>query len=189
MKIYKVYLLKARHSKEIVYVGLTKQTLYKRFIQHVSHRKFLPKDYFIELVKDELTIDQAVTLEELLIEQYKTRITGWNKSPKSINGYSNTHSEEQKAKWSIERKGRKLTDEHRAKLNRKGKQNSETHNKSIGEANSKPIICLTNGKVYPSAQKAAKDLKLNYSKISAVCRGKRPHTHGYIFKFLPVNSL
>lgn len=183
MKIYKVYILKNRTDETIVYVGLTKQTLYKRFIQHVSKRKFLPKDYKIELVKDELTIEQAVILEELLIEQYNTRISGWNISPKSINGYSNAHSEEQKAKWSKERKGRKLSPEHRAKLNRSGLKNSEYHNKQISEINSKKIICLNTGKIYNSLTLAAKDLDLKVTKISAVCRGKRPHTKGYKFKF------
>lgn len=189
MKNYKVYLLKARHSLNIVYVGLTSQTLYKRFIQHVSKRKFSPQEYFIEMVEENLTLDQAVVLEELLIEQYQTRYNGWNKSPKSINGYSNAHSEEQKAIWSKERKGRKLTPEHRAKLNRTGKKNSEYHNRMISEKASKPVICLNNGKSYPSAQKAAKELNVCYKKISLVCKGLRPHTKGYIFKFLPINSL
>lgn len=189
MKNYKVYLLKNRQTDDIVYVGLTKQTLYKRFIQHVSKRKFSPKDFKIELVEDSLTLDQAIALEELLIEQYQTRITGWNKSPKSINGYSNAHSEEQKAKWSAERKGRKLTPEHRAKLNRSGRTNSPEHNQMIGETNGKRVICLNDGKVYNSASDAARKLNLHNSKVSAVCRGERPHTQGYIFKFLPINSL
>lgn len=189
MKNYKVYIIKRRHTEEIVYVGLTKQTLYKRFIQHVSKRKIDPKDFFIELVKDELTQDQAVTLEELLIIQYQTRATGWNVSPRSINGYSNAHSDEQKAKWSKERKGRKLSPEHRAKLNRTGRKNSEYHNRQIGDSNSKQVICLTNGKTYSSASNAARELNLHNSKVTAVCRGERPHTQGYIFKFLPINSI
>jgi hypothetical protein len=141
------------------------------------------------MVEEDLTLQQAIVLEELLIEQYQTRVTGWNISPKSINGYSNAHSEEQKAKWRIERKGTRPTSEHLKKLNRTGLKNSPSHNEKIGAANSRPIICLNNGKVYPSARKAAKELDLSYSKICLVCQGKRPHTKGYIFKFSPINSL
>ena len=170
---------------EIFYAGLTRQTLKARFNQHRSKRNISNSEYYIELVLDNLTIDQAVLLEEMLIEQHNLRNKGWNKSPKSINGYSNQHSEEQKAKWSKERKGIKVSSEH-AKKNRVARlnvKNSPDHNKKISEGNAKPVICLTNGKTYKSARKAAKELNVSYCKISEVCKGKRPHTKGLVFKF------
>lgn len=185
MKIYKVYLIKERNSDKIIYVGLTKQTLHKRFIQHVARKKVSHGTHYITLVQEELTLEQAIALEEMLINQYETRKEGLNISPKSINGYSNSHSEEQKRKWSKERKGVKVSEEHAEKnrVARLGKSNLDSHNKAISEAKSRRIICLNNGKVYESARKAAKELGLQYSKISLVCNGKRKHTKGYIFKF------
>lgn len=179
MKTYKVYLIKTRPENTIVYVGMTSQTLHKRFSQHVFRKKLDPKFYYIHPVSEDLTIQEAVTLEELLITQYKTRENGLNVSPASINGYSNLHSLEQKKKWSEERKGKPF----------KGRQNrttsnSEDHNRKISESNSRPIICLNDGRTYKSLRQACTKLGLSESKVSLVCQGKRPHTKGYKFKYL-----
>lgn len=179
MKNYKVYALKERKSAIIVYIGLTGRSLNKRFNDHVHNKKFKPEDYYIELIQDDLTIEQATTLERLLIEQYDLLNTGWNKSPGSINGSSNQHSDAQKQKWSEERKGK----EFKGRQNRTSK-NTETHNKKISDVNSKKIICLNNGKVYDSQRKAAKELGLSEAKVSYVLNKKRPHTKGYIFSYL-----
>jgi predicted GIY-YIG superfamily endonuclease len=180
MKTYKVYLIKRRCDNFIMYVGLTSQLLAKRFQQHVDRKKFVKKDYFMEIVQEDITLQEAVTLEELLIEQYTTRKTGWNVSPKSINGYSNLHSEEQKAKWSMERKGKPFPKNDY----RRTTPNTPEHNKKISEANSRPVICLNDGKTYRSMRQACVALCLQESKVSLVCNGKRPHTRGYKFKFL-----
>jgi len=185
-KIYKVYLIKDRHTDDIVYVGLTKSTLHKRFLGHVSRKPEIGHaQHRIELVEDELTLEQAVVLEEMLIEQYRTRDKGLNISPKSLNGYSNAHSEDQKKRWSNERRGIKVSKEHATKnrVARLGAKNTPEHNAKIRLATSKPVICMNSGKVYESAREAAKDLGVQYSKVSLVCNGKRPHTKGYVFKF------
>jgi hypothetical protein len=184
LKNYKVYLIKNKESEKIVYVGLTSQALSMRFSQHVSSKKLNKNHYKIELVQDYLTLDEAVILEELLIIQYNTRIDGFNISPKSINSYSNEHSEEQKLKWSEERKGKKVSEEHAAKnrIARLGHKNSKEHQDKI--IRPKPVMCLETGKVYKSAREAAKALNLCYSKISLVCTGKRKSTGGLHFKFV-----
>jgi len=183
---YKVYVLKSNKDNKIVYVGLTRNSLMRRFNDHVLRRKFNRYEYRIELVTDNLDINQAVELEKLLIKQYNTIENGWNKSPGSINGYSNFHSEEQKKKWSLERKGVPVSPEH-AEKNRKariGMKNSENWHKRHAESHSKPVMCLENGITYSSARQAAKELNLQYSKISLVCNGKRKHTGGFHFVFV-----
>jgi predicted GIY-YIG superfamily endonuclease len=182
LKNYKVYLIK--NIDKIVYVGLTGQPLSRRFSQHVGKRKLDRTQYKIELVQEYLTLTEAVLLEELLINQYNTRIDGFNVSPKSINGYSNLHSEEMKKKWSEERKGKKVSEEHAAKnrIARLGQKNSPEHQAKI--IRPKPVMCLETGTIYNSARKAADDLKLHYSKISNVCTGKRNSTGGLHFKFV-----
>lgn len=179
MKTYKVYLIKDRKTDIAVYVGMTSQTLHKRFMQHVFRKKIDPKDYFIHPVTEELTLHEAVVLEEFLIIQYKTRINGWNVAVASTNGYSNFHSEAQKNKWSLERKGKPF----KGRQNRTS-PNTPEHTRKIVQAISKPIICLNDGRTYLSMRQACKALGLTEGKVSLVCNGKRPHTKGYKFKFL-----
>lgn len=181
MKTYTVYLIKRKIDDFTVYVGLTSQSLYKRFNQHRDRKKFVKKDFYITPVQENLTLEESVVLEEMLIIQYKTRFCGWNVSPKSINGYSNLHSEEQKRKWSIERKGVPVKNNG---YTRKGEKNTPEQNRKISEANSKSIICLNTGTTYKSIRQACASLGLQESKVSSVCSGKRPHTKGYKFKFL-----
>lgn len=184
--IFKVYLIREKSTRAIKYAGLTRQTLEKRFRQHYDRRKFRFQDYFIELVQDNLTIDQAVTLEKMLIAQYDLIKTGWNESPGSINGHSNYHSEEQKQKWSEERKGRKLRPEHAYKFGhgRVGKKNTPEHLAAILQGTQKAVICLETGKVFPSARRAAEEMGLHFAKISLVCNGKRRTTGGFHFRFV-----
>jgi len=182
-KIYKVYFLKNK-AREIIYCGLTRCSLVKRLVNH-KWRKKLDKDVVIELVQDNLSLEEAVILERKLIEQYDLIHKGLNISPGSINGYSNTHSEEYKRKMSLERKGKPVTPEH-AEKNRKarlGLKNSDYHKQMVSEKVSKAVICLETGVVYKNARVAAKELNLQYSKISLVCNGKRGTTGGLHFEF------
>jgi hypothetical protein len=183
---YKIYVLKCNKTDKIMYVGLTRMMLVKRYDSHVSRFKFNRCDYRIELVTDNLTLLEAAELEKLLIKQYDTIQNGWNKSPGSINGYSNYHSEEQKQKWREERKGKPVNPEH-AEKNRKarlGKTNGENWKKAQFESHAKAVMCLETGKIYASARQAAKELNLQYSKISLVCNGKRTTTGGLHFIFV-----
>jgi hypothetical protein len=184
MKKYKVYLLRDK-NRNIVYCGLTGRTLQERFDAHVAQKTLQRSHFTIELVVDGLTITEAASLERKLIEQYDLLNVGFNKSPGSINGFSNSHSDEQKKKWSKERKGKPVSPEH-AEKNRKarlGKKNSANWHKRQFESHAKPVICLDTGVVYPSGRHAAKALNLNYSKISLVCNGFRTTTGGKRFAF------
>jgi len=184
MKNYKVYLIRDK-QKNIVYAGLTKNTLKIRFDCHVRRRKLNRKEYSIELVQDYLSLQEAVILEEMMIQQYDLLNKGWNKSPKSINGYSNSHSEEQKKKWSLERKGKPVSSEHAAKnrVARLGQTNGEHWKHVIAQVKSKPVMCVETGIIYKSARQAAKELNLHYPRISEVCTGKRKTTGGLHFIF------
>lgn len=48
----------------------------------------------------------------------------------------------------------------------------------------KKIICLNNSKKYYSIREAARNLNLDNSSISKVCKGKIKQTKGYKFKYL-----
>jgi len=184
MKNYKVYFLRNK-KRDIVYCGLTGGTLKRRYDEHISTRKLDRNEYSIELVQEYLTLQEAAILERMLIAQHHLLNVGLNKSPGSINGCSQNHSEAQKKKWSEERKGKPVSEEHAAK-NRKarlGHKNGENWKKAQFESHAKAVICLETGKIYPSARHAAKELNLQYSKISLVCNGIRSTTGGLHFKF------
>lgn len=184
MKNYKVYLIKDR-SNNIVYCGLTGSELQVRFYGHVNRLGITRESHTIELVQEWLTLPEAAILEKMLIKQYDLLNVGLNKSPGSINGYSNNHSKEQKLKWVQERKNKPISKEHAAKnkIARLGKTNSEKHKQKVSEVKSKPVICLETGQVYKSARVAAKELNLQYSKISLVCNGIRSSTGNLHFQF------
>jgi hypothetical protein len=183
MKNYKVYLIRNK-NRDIVYCGLTGKSLEERLKEH-RYTKKLDKTYVIELVVDYLTLEEAALLERKLIAQYELTKKGLNKSPGSINGSSQMHSEEQKRKWSLERKNKPVSPEHAAKnrVARLGMKNSENWKQKHFESHAKPVICLETGKIYPSARHAAKELNLQYSKISLVCNGKRKSTGNLHFEF------
>lgn len=71
--------------------------------------------------------------------------------------------------------GKKISEETRKKMS------LAQRNKTL---QSKPVICLNNNTIYPSAAEASRVLNLQKSKISNVCNGKRKSTGGYIFKFV-----
>lgn len=53
-------------------------------------------------------------------------------------------------------------------------------------SNLKKVLCFKDGQLineYDSCRQAARDLALDSSAISKVCRGIYSHTHGYIFKY------
>ena len=51
-------------------------------------------------------------------------------------------------------------------------------------ATSKEVICVTTGQKYGSLLDAAKELNLIFQNISKVCKGKRHHTGGLVFKYV-----
>ena len=49
---------------------------------------------------------------------------------------------------------------------------------------SKPVICMTNAQIFPSARCASIKLKVLKKGVLDVCHGRIPNTRGYEFKFL-----
>lgn len=51
------------------------------------------------------------------------------------------------------------------------------------------IICLNNGVIYESQHEAARKLNISLGHINNVLKGKRNHTHGYIFRYYSAQDL
>jgi hypothetical protein len=151
---YKVYLVRLKESSNIIYVGCTSQNLFKRLRDHLGEKKFERGSVYMELVHENLTEGQGLSLEAMLIDQYKP----------SHNVYNGYRIHTKKAYKTVDGDSKWL--------------------KSIKQSNSTPVICLNTGKSYDSIRHAAKDLCLSEPKVSLVCQGKRPHTKGYIFSYL-----
>ena len=83
-------------------------------------------------------------------------------------------------KVSEKMKGKIFSDEHRQHLSqaKKGKYMGAENHGSI------PIYCFEIDKVFVGVKETARQLKLDPSSISKVCRGKLKHYKGYTFKYV-----
>lgn len=162
------------------------------------------------IIADNLSKEQACQLEIDLIKRYQTqnRNFGYNILPggnvtvipedvkvkisKSMMGNQNSlgHpcSEEKKLKISKAQKGKSLSEQHKANL-RKPKSVSypcseEKRQKIIdAKKDKKPVYCTETDVVYPSVHECARQLGLQATLISKVCKGKAHTTGGYHFKY------
>lgn len=166
------------------YVGQTTLSLQDRIYNYKKEVKWKPDsrpiikainkygfdNFKFEIIKDNIKTKAELDYwEKFYISKYKTLC--------SYNGYNielggngpGKHSEETKRKIAEAQKGKK-----NHQFGKVGKLN----------VTSKPIIELTTGKRYESANLAAKELNLNFSHVCAVARGTRGSTGGYVFRYL-----
>jgi len=161
--MYYIYQHRAADTGNIFYVGKGKD---KRFCDknkrgrywkyYVSKHGFIP-----EIVKDGMDEELAFLTEMECIDVYRKRginLINLTDGGEGCSGYSMSHTEEQKAKWSAKRKGTpsprkgvKLTDETKLKIKlaRLGKSLNESHKKAIsnGLLGNKHTAKLTNDEV------------------------------------------
>jgi len=102
--------------------------------------------------------------------------------------FGKTHTEQQKQKWSKERKGPKhpMFGVKRPDLsirNSKREWTEESRNK-MSIKKSKPVKCLETQEVYPSVAAAAKALKMDPKLVSLVARQLKHKTKGKTFVFI-----
>lgn len=163
------------------------------------------------ILYENLTEKEACDIEQMLIKEYHTqdREYGYNileggqasQLPKEVrekmskammgnqNGLGHPCTEEKKQKISIAQKGRKLTEEHKAKLSEAAKKRhvpcSEEKKKILSQnyPNKRMVYCDETDIVYFSVHECARQLNLNPSLVSKVCRGKLHTTGGYHLRY------
>lgn len=92
-------------------------------------------------------------------------------------------------KISASQKGRKLTEEHKAKLSlaKKGKSHAsssaETKQKISDSHTKNPVYCPETGIVYPSIQECSRQTNVEATHICAVCKGRHKTAHGLHFSY------
>jgi len=143
--MYYIYQHRTADTNEIFYVGKGKD---KRFCDKNKRGRYwkfyVAKHGFVpEIIKDGLDEELAFLAEMECIDVYKKRgikLINLTDGGEGCSGYSMRHSEEQKAKWSIDRKGTpsprkgvKLLDSTKQKisLSRAGKSLSDSHKQAI----------------------------------------------------------
>ena len=145
--MYYIYQHRSADTNEIFYVGKGKD---KRFCDKNKRgrywKHYVAKHGFVpEIIKDGLDEELAFLAEMECIDVYKRRgikLINLTDGGEGCSGYSMRHTEEQKAKWSIDRKGTpsprkgvKLLDSTKEKIRiaRTGKSLSESHKKAISD--------------------------------------------------------
>ena len=171
-------------------------------------------NFVTEIVKDNLSREEAAILEKKLIKELKTqdREFGYNLDE---GGFAPINSEETKHRKSQAKMGHPVSKETREKLRIKNtgwKPTSEMIEKSAAAHRGKPrgaaywarmheiwkgrgrpegagapprpVRCIETNKEYPSISEASRQTGAQLSKICAVCNGYRKTTNGYHWEFV-----
>lgn len=197
MRIYRITNLITGLS----YIGQTTVSIEERWKRHCkdpacirlynSIQKYGPHKFKIEVIEE---LSNQATLDErevFWIEKLNTLSpNGYNLR---LGGRTGRHSLETRQRMSKVRLGWTPSEQTRKKMSEgklgkpssfKGRTHSDEAKRENGRKHSKQLICLTNGKFYPSAKAAAEDLNLNVNSVSSVASGSRNSVFGYTFKYL-----
>lgn len=104
-------------------------------------------------------------------------------SVKENNPMKNGHTEESKQKISMAVRGENnpfYGKEHSDEF----KQRLSEERRGAGNPNAVKVLCLNNNVYYDTITQAGKELGIDGSAISKICRGKIKHTKGYKFKYV-----
>lgn len=154
-----------------IYIGQTKQSLIRRWKQHVNNKDNAPfhnaiRKYGAENFTVE-QIDVACSSEELNLKEIR-----WISYYNSIfpYGYNMTTGGQE---------GKSLCNEARKKCGNsfRGKFGSK-HNRSLS------IICIETGVIYGSINEAERTLGIDHRNIARVLKGKRKTCGGYHWKYI-----
>ena len=184
MLIYKI----TNQINNKIYIGQTIRTIQERMYSYhqeclyakisrpiiAAMRLYGIENFTFEVLEDGINSKEELDKKEIYYIQFYSSLTSQNGYNVELGGNSvGKHSEETKRKISEAQTGEK---NHRF-----GKTGKE-------DAMSKPIIELTTGKTFESANLAAKFFDLCFSHVCAVARGERGSTGGKIFRYLDENN-
>lgn len=199
-KIWKVYI----HTNLINmkrYIGITSKKPEHRWMggrgyKDNPHFNFAIEKYGWdsfkhEVVFDNLSREEAIAMEKLLIATFRTQNKnyGYNMTSGGDGTPGYIPSAETRAKLSEVRRKENLSEEtlRRRSEGLRGRKFTDEHKRKIGDGNSKAINMLTKSGEYIRTFRAAKDAELelgiSHTHISQCCYGKRQSTGGYMWEF------
>lgn len=161
------------------YIGYTDQTFKKRITTHLSCarkgvkmvflaaiRKHGEGNFHWEIIKDNLSIDEAWQLEARLIEELKPEYNVGRGGKNPLHGIP----------WTEARK--KLLS-----ASKTGKKHSAEAVANIRDAIGRPVICDNDGNWYPCVAEAAKAYGISKCYFGTICKSTRPTTDGLRFYY------
>lgn len=163
----------------ILFEGLNKEEACKKEQELIAEFNTMDKNYGYNCT----TGGEHFQMTEEIKEKISIALTG-NK-----NGLGCLCSEEKKRKISEAQKGREFTEEHKKKLSEAAKKRhvpcSDEKKKKLSQnyPNKKKVYCEETGEIYESVQECARQLNIEATLISRVCRGRGKSTHGYHLKY------
>lgn len=103
------------------------------------------------------------------------------------NGYNLDSGGKNKTLHQITRN--KISESHKGKMKGQNNHNFGKYPEAMVAVTKKPIVCVTTGEKFNSLSDAARKYGLMLPKISSVCKLKRRHTGGYVFRYLGEENL
>lgn len=208
---YTVYVLISKTTGKL-YVGVTSKEPEKRFnygagYKHNKEFYDVIKEYGWNDIEQNifarnLTYDEAFNMEQILIGKFRDQNPGLICN-RDAGGEHGKHCQDTKEIIRQINVGRIITEEAKVKIREarakqvfspealakrgekmRGRKMSPEFCKRLGERSSKPVKCLENGLVYPSATKAAKELNVSVSGISQQIKGVYSHVKGLHFEYV-----
>ena len=184
-----VYRHRTLDTHEVFYIGIgsvkrSKSKHRSSFWKNVVNKH----GYYIEIIKNNLSWEEACELEQLLIQEYGRRdlqtgilvnlTDGGEGSPGTI------ISEETKLKLRDKNKGKKLTEEHKKKIGlaNKGRKPSLIVEQKRLEKITKKVIDTRNNIIYNSVKEVSEIFNLKYLPLNRKLNGTTRNTT--TFKYL-----
>ena len=133
------------------------------------------KSFFSFEILATCPVEYLIKLEQFFIDSLNPF---YNIARVANSSLGRVHSEETRQKMSLSRMGRVFSEETREKISTalKGKKQGR-------RSNTKPVLCITNGKTYEAGRDASNELGLQYQLVSKCLTGVRNSTGGYKFRY------
>lgn len=188
-------------TEEVFYIGIGSDNKYKRANHKTDRNKFWKNitsktDYSVTILCDNITWEEACSIEKALILQYGRRDLGTGSlvnltdGGEGMQGY--TFTEIHRQRMSNAKKGRKggkgrgkgntMTEEQRSKMgkHRIGKKLSEETRKKIGATTAKIVLNTQTGIYYFGIKEAAESINMSEATLRSWLRGIRPNKSSLI---------
>lgn len=182
MKEFYVYQHKIPATGEIFYIGKGKGNRAFSKIRNKYWHKIIGKHKFVvELVKENMTEQDAFNLEESLIKSHNPRANiclGGG----GVSGYK--HGPEQLEKLSKNAKGKNNAFYGRTHSKESKRKISEANKGKIKGRPKKPVECITTGEIFMTVTEACNKYNLTTGWLCAVLKGRLPHARGLEFRYI-----
>ena len=184
-----IYRHRTIDTHEVFYIGIgsvkrSKSKHRSSFWKNVVNKH----GYYIEIIKDNLSWEEACELEQLLIQEYGRRDLGTGILVNLTDGGEGAPgtiiSEETKLKLRDKNKGKKLTEEHKKKIGlaNKGRRPSLIVEQKRLEKITKKVIDTRSNIIYNSVKEVSKIFNLKYLPLNRKLNGTTRNTT--TFKYL-----